>query len=75
MVMAILGWTRLGLPLLIIFLAADAKTLGAFGLVYQSLPRCRSEFEPATSHLYQHLPPPARRLTTELGISDIVAGW
>ena len=58
MVMSVHGRTILGLPSLTGFLASDAKTLGGFGLVYQTLPLCRSEFDPATGDLYQMLPPP-----------------
>ena len=75
MVMAHRPRTILGLPLLTIFLAADAKTLGGFGLVYRLLPACRSESEPAMRRLYQLLPPPDRRLTTEPDLHDTVAGW
>ena len=49
--------TILSLPFLTIFLAADAKRLGGFGLVYQLLPAFESGSNPAAGGLYQHLPP------------------
>ena len=57
MVMGARPRTDLSLPLLTIFFAGVAYPLGGFGLVYQSLPSCRSEFEPTVHHLYQTLPP------------------
>ena len=48
---------NLGLPSLTISHAADAKTLGDFGLVYQSLPCLRSGSNPLVCGLYQSLPP------------------
>ena len=75
MVIVLEAGAILGLPFLTGFLAADAKPLGGFGLVYQSLPGCRSGSNPATGDLYQLLPPPDRRLTTDSHIHDTVAGW
>ena len=66
---------NLGLPFVTISRAADAKTVGAFGLVYQSLPGLRSESEPTARDLYQSLPPPDRGLTIDSHIHDTVAGW
>jgi hypothetical protein len=51
---------RFPLPILTGICARGAKPIGAFGLVYQRLPVCRSEFEPTVRNLYQSLPPRRR---------------
>ena len=51
--------------------AADAKSIGVFGLVYQSLPASGSEFEPAEYMLYQTLPPRTRQLTIDLAVAEV----
>ena len=75
MVMGTWSEAILGLPLLTIFFAGVAQSIGDFGLVYQLLPLCRSGSNPATGDHYQLLPPPDRRLTTEPDVHDTVAGW
>ena len=65
----------LGLPLLTGFFAGVAYPLGGFGLVYQSLPSFESGSNPVAGGLYQLLPPPDRRLTTDSHMHDTVAGW
>ena len=62
---------NVSLPLLTISRASDAKSIGDFGLVYQHLPACRSEFEPAESMLYQQLPPRTRQLTIDLAVGEV----
>ena len=49
--------TDLVLPIVTIFFAGLAYPLGGFGLVYQTLPLCRSGSTPTVHHLYQTLPP------------------
>ena len=56
MVMGVWSRTDLVLPNVTIFFAGVAKLIGDFGLVYHSLPGLHSGSNPATGHLYQHLP-------------------
>ena len=75
MVMSVHRRTILGLPFLTGFFAGVAYPLGGFGLVYQLLPASGSGFDLLVCHLYQLLPPPDRRLTTDSHMHDTVAGW
>ena len=73
MVIVLWAGANLGLPTLTISHAADAKMDGDFGLVYQSLPRCRSGSNPAAGHLYQALPP-HRRTEYYTGLELMMCG-
>ena len=73
MVMVHPAGANVSLPSLTIFLATPAKSIGVFGLVYQSLPGLHSGSNLRVCGLYQTLPP---RTGTEyyVGLELVVGG-